>query len=234
MSAILKREFSSYFSSAIAYVVLAVFYFFSGMFLFWYCLLSDSANLTPVFINMFMVILFLIPILTMKLFSEEKRQKTDQALLTAPVSLLQVVMGKFFSAVLVYACCLAVFFVYAVILSCFTTPAWSLILCNFIGVFLMGCALIAIDMFISSLTESQIVAAVAGFAAGLAIYMIDSIASMIPVDFIKTILNSLSFLTHLQNFSAGLFTISDAVFFFSVIVIFVFLTIRVFEKKRWS
>ena len=229
MSAILKREFSSYFSSAIAYVVLAVFYFFSGMFFFWYCLLSDSANLTPVFINMFMVILFLIPILTMKLFSEEKRQKTDQALLTAPVSLLQVV-----SAVLVYACCLAVFFVYAVILSCFTTPAWSLILCNFIGVFLMGCALIAIDMFISSLTESQIVAAVAGFAAGLAIYMIDSIASMIPVDFIKTILNSLSFLTHLQNFSAGLFTISDAVFFLSVIVIFVFLTIRVFEKKRWS
>ena len=98
----------------------------------------------------------------------------------------------------------------------------------------MGCALIAIDMFISSLTESQIVAAVAGFAAGLAIYMIDSIASMIPVDFIKTILNSLSFLTHLQNFSAGLFTISDAVFFLSVIVIFVFLTIRVFEKKRWS
>ena len=95
MSAILKREFSSYFSSAIAYVVLAVFYFFSGMFFFWYCLLSDSANLTPVFINMFMVILFLIPILTMKLFSEEKRQKTDQALLTAPVSLLQVVFRCF-------------------------------------------------------------------------------------------------------------------------------------------
>lgn len=234
MGAIYRREMGSYFTSAIAYVVLAVFNIFAGVFFFGNCLIGDSANLTPVFTSMFLIMLFVVPILTMKLLSEEKRQKTDQALLTAPVSLIKIVLGKFFSACTVLACCFAVFIVYGLVISCFTQAAWSSILCNFVGMYLTGCALVAIGLFVSSLTESQVVAAIASFAAGLFIYMMDSIASVIPISFISDFITSLSFVNHLQKFSTGLFNLSDVVFFLSAITIFIFLTIKVIEKKRWS
>ena len=93
MLAIMKRELSAYFNSAVAYIVLAVFYFFSGLFFYLSCLMYNSASMSGVFSNMFMIILLLIPIITMRSFSEEKRQKTDQALLTAHVNLIEIVMG---------------------------------------------------------------------------------------------------------------------------------------------
>lgn len=235
MAAIFKREFSSYFNSAIAYIVLAVYTLFSGAFMFWYCLAYNSASLTPVFTNMLVVIALIIPVLTMKLFSEEKRQKTDQALLTSPVSVFQIVMGKFFAALLLYVCCLAIYFVYAIILACFVTPAWTLILCNFIALLLLGAALIAIGIFISSLTESQVVAAVVSMAVGLVlVMMIDLLASIIPVQAISGVISSLSFTTHYQPFTTGTFNVPDAVFFLSITAVFLFLTDRSLERKRWS
>ncbi|MBE6824513.1 MAG: ABC transporter [Ruminococcaceae bacterium] len=234
MLAILRRELSAYFNSAIGYIVMAVFYFFSGMYFYLYCLYYGSSNLTPVFSNMFMIILFLIPIITMKSFSEEKRQKTDQALLTAPVSLFEVVMGKFLSAFILYACCVAIFIVYAIVISFFTTPQWAVILCTILGMLLLGGSLIAIDIFISALTESQVIAAIISIAAGLFIYMIDSLANITQSTFLTGILSKVSFNNNFMNFTYGILNLSNFVFFVSVIAIFVFLTIRVFEKKRWS
>lgn len=234
MKAILKRELSAYFNSAIGYIVLAIFYFFSGMYFFLYCLYYGSASLTPVFANMFMIVLFLIPIITMKSFSEEKRQKTDQALLTAPVSLFEVVMGKFLGAFVLYMCCVAIFLLYTLVICFFTTPDWAVILCTILGMLLLGSALIAIDIFVSALTESQVIAAIISLAAGLFIYMIDSLASITQSQFLINILSGVSFNAHFNNFTYGILDLSDVVFFVSVIAVFVFLTIRVFEKKRWS
>ncbi len=234
MLAILRRELSAYFNSAIGYIVMAVFYFFSGMYFYLYCLYYGSSNLTPVFSNMFMIILFLIPIITMKSFSEEKRQKTDQALLTAPVSLFEVVMGKFLGAFILYACCVAIFIVYAIVISFFTTPQWAVILCTILGMLLLGGSLIAIDIFISALTESQVIAAIISIAAGLFIYMVDSLASITQSTFLTSILSTVSFNNNFMNFTYGILNLSNFVFFISVIAIFVFLTVRVFEKKRWS
>ena len=234
MKAILKRELSAYFNSAIGYIVLAIFYFFSGMYFFLYCLYYGSASLTPVFANMFMIVLFLIPIITMKSFSEEKRQKTDQALLTAPVSLFEVVMGKFLGAFVLYMCCVAIFLLYTLVICFFTTPDWAVILCTILGMLLLGGALIAIDIFVSALTESQVIAAIVSMAAGLFIYMIDSLASITQSQFLINILSGVSFNAHFNNFTYGILDLSDVVFFVSVIAVFVFLTIRVFEKKRWS
>ncbi|MGN0558475.1 MAG: ABC transporter permease [Acutalibacteraceae bacterium] len=234
MTAILKRELGSFFHSAIGYIVLAVFYAFAGLFFYLYCLYSNSASLTNVFGNMFLIILFVVPIITMKSFSEERKQKTEQALLTSPASIFQIVMGKFLGAFVMYCICIAIFLVFALVICFFTTPQWSVVIGNFVGVLLLGAALIAIDIFISSLTESQVISAVVGVAAGLVIYMLDSLASLVTVDFISTIISSISFLPHYTNFTNGIFSLADIVFFASVVGIFLFLTVRVFEKKRWS
>ncbi len=234
MSAILKRELSSYFNSAIAYVVMAVYFFFSGLFFYAYCFEGNTSTLSYVYSNMFVIILFIIPIITMKTFSEEKRQKTDQALLTSPASLTEIVLGKFLGAFVLYAICCCIFLVYAIVISFFAAPEWSVILCTFIGILLLGASLIAINVFISVLTESMIIAAIAGMGAGLIIYMMNSFIRMISIEWITNILNKIDFVNYYTNFTYGLLDISDIIFFLSVTGLFLFFTVRALEKRRWS
>ena len=234
MSAIIKRELSSYFNSAIGYIVLAVFYFFSGLFFYMYCLLSNTTSMSYVFLSMLMIVMLVIPIITMKSFSEERKQKTDQALLTAPISLTEMVLGKFFGAFLLYCICNAIYVLYAIILSFYATPDWAVFLTTMLGMLLMGGALIAIDLFISALTESQVIAAVVSIGIGLLIYMLDSLSNVFNVDWLTTLFHNISFDAHFTNFINGIINITSVVFFLSVIAIFLFLCVRVFEKRRWS
>ena len=234
MTAIIKRELSSYFNSAIGYIVLTVFYFFSGLFFYLYCLLSNSVSMNYVFLSMLMIVMLIIPIITMRSFSEEKKQKTDQALLTAPISLTEMVLGKFFGALILYGLCNAIFLVYAVILMFYATPDWAVLFCTLLGMLLMGGALIAIDLFISALTESQVIAAVISIGVGLFIYMIDSLTDIFDTEWITNILRSLSFDAHFTNFINGIVNVTSVVFFLSVIGIFLFLCVRVFDARRWS
>ena len=234
MGAILKRELGAYFSSATAYVVMAVYFFFSGLFFNFYCISANSSSLSYVYGNMFYIILFLIPIITMKTFAEEKKQKSDQALLTAPTSLTEIVLGKFLGAFCLYAICCCIFLVYAVVISFFASPEWSVILCTFIGILLLGGSLIAINVFISVMTESMVVAAVIGMGVGLVISMTNYLISLIQVDWIKNILNKINFLSYYENFTYGILSIVDVVFFLSVTALFLFFTVREIEKRRWS
>ena len=234
MSAIIKRELSSYFNSAIGYIVLAVFYFFSGLFFYMYCLMSNTASMSYVFLSMLMIVMLVIPIITMKSFSEERKQKTDQALLTAPISLTEMVVGKFLGAFLLYCICNAIYVLYIFIIACYASPDWAVFLTTMLGMLLLGGALIAIDLFISALTESQVIAAVISIGVGLLIYMLDSLTNIINVDGINAILHNLSFDAHFTNFINGIINLTSAVFFLSVIAVFLFLCVRVFEKRRWS
>lgn len=234
MSAILKRELSAYFNSAIAYVVMAVYFFFSGLYFYLYCFMGNTTSMSGVFNNMIYIILFLVPIITMKSFAEEKRQKTEQALLTAPVNLTEIVMGKFLGAYILYVLCSVIFLVYAVIVSFFASPSWSVVLCTFIGLLLFGAALIAINIFISVLTESMIVAAIFGMAVGFIILMMSTFTSVIPFEWLASVFEKINFITYYVNFSYGLLNITDIVFFLSVAALFIFFTVRVLEKRRWS
>lgn len=234
MVAILKRELSSYFNSAVAYVVMAVYFLFSGLFFSMICIENDTSSLSYVFGNMFIIILFIIPIITMKSFSEEKRQRTDQALLTSPTSLFEIVMGKFLGALILFAICSLIFVVYALVISFFTSPDWAVVLCTVLGILLLGSALIAIDIFISVLTESMIISAVAGMGVGLLIYMLSNLSSNITVDWIATIVKKIDFLTYYTNFTYGMLNLTDIIFFLSVTGLFLFFTARVLEKRRWS
>ena len=234
MSAIIKRELNSYFNSAIGYIVLAVFYFFSGLFFYLYCLMSNTASMSYLFLSMLMIVVLTIPIITMRSFSEEKKQKTDQALLTAPVSITEIVLGKFLGAFLLYCLCNAIYVIYILILATYAAPDWAVFFCTLFGMLLMGGALIAIDLFISALTESQIIAAVLSIGVGLFIYMLDSLSSMLSVEWITNLFHNISFDAHFTNFINGIINLTSVLFFVSVIAVFLFLCVRVFEKRRWS
>lgn len=234
MTAILKKELSSFFTSAVGYVVMAVYYFFAGLFFYCYCLLMDSKDMATLFSNMFMITVLVIPIITMKSLSEEKKQKTDQALLTSPLGLGEIVTGKFLGALIMFLCCVAIYVVFAFTLSVYSAPDWSVFIGNLLGTILLGAAMISINIFISSLTESMIISAIVGICVGLAIFFIDSIASLISISWISTAVSSLSFVSHYENFTTGILSVSDMVFFLSVIALFNFLTLRVLEKRRWS
>ncbi|MBQ3331254.1 MAG: ABC transporter permease subunit [Ruminococcus sp.] len=234
MTAIIKRELSSYFNSAIGYIVLAVFTFFSGLFFYMYCLLSNTTSMSYVFLSMLMIVMLVIPIITMRSFSEERKQKTDQALLTAPISLTEMVLGKFLGAFLLYCICNAVYIIYIFIIACYASPDWAVFLTTMLGMLLMGGALIAVDLFISALTESQVIAAVISIGVGLLIYMLDSLSNLISAEWFTAILHNLSFDAHFTNFINGIINLTSVVFFLSVIAVFLFLCVRVFEKRRWS
>lgn len=193
---------------------------------------TDMSNL---FTSLFFIVTILIPVLTMRLFSEEKKQKTEQGLLTAPVSIGGIVMGKYLAALTLYTIGLAIIFVYALILSFFGAVAWGIVISNILALFLLGAAFIAVTLFISSLTENQVVAAVVGMIVLLALALIDVVAryaESVPV--VPTVLNALSFYTRYYDFTAGLFDPASVLFYVSTAVIFNFFTVRVFEKRRWS
>ena len=233
MKAIFKREFTSYFSSSIGFAYLAVFLFFSGLF-FYNILLMNRADLTPLFGSMSVIALIVIPLLTMKLFSEEKKQKTDQALLTAPVSLSGIVLGKYFAALLVYALGLCINLVFGFVLSGFANPEWMVIIGNILGMLFLGAALIAVGTFISSLTESQVIAAVINFAVSLVMILLDTLSMQIPVPFISTLIGWISFGARMIPFSMGILNYANMIFFASVAAVFLFLTTRILDRRRWS
>jgi len=233
MKAIIKRELSSYLTSAGGYVFLAIYWLMSG-FMFYITLVYGVAELSSVFGMLNILSLLLLPILTMKLWSEEKKQKTDQLLLTAPINLFSLVFAKFMSAFILYAIANAITLVYALILSFFAAPDWAVFLGNIVGILLLGAAILSIGVFVSSMTESQVVAAIISWAASILLYLTDLFVGSIPVQALARFVNGLSFTARYTPFTAGIFDFSNVVFFVSVVAVFLFLTIRILDKKRWS
>ena len=225
MKAIFKREVRSYFSSPVGYVCVAALMALYGWWYYQAMLTSSSSYITSVFGTMFTFSMMIIPIITMRSMTDDQKNKTDQALLTAPVGVTSVVLGKFF------ACC----FVYFVA----TTlggilPAWGEIIGNYIGTLLYGAAMIAIGVFISSLTVSQIIAAIGTFVVSIVLMYMDSLASAVSNQVISTVIQWLSFYDRYSTFTQGMFSISSVIFFISVSAVFVFLTARKVESRRWS
>ena len=234
MGAIYRRELSSFFTSPIAYVFLAVFNIFAGIFFTSSCLSYATTDMAGVYGNMFLMLLFLFPILTMRLFSEEKKNKTDQCLLTSPVGLTSIVVGKYLAAVTVFAVSLITFIIYAVILAAFSPVSWAILIGSILGTFFTGVAFIAVGVFVSSLTENQIVAAIGGFVLMTLMYLVDLLAQSVTNTNLQNFIMKFSFYSKYSEFSTGIFNISSILFFISTAVIFNFLTIRVLEKRRWG
>lgn len=234
MGAIFRREVGSYFTSSVAYVFLASFFLLSGYFFYDTTLASGTSSMSGFFSSILLFAVILIPILTMRSFSEEKKQKTDQGLLTAPVNLGSIVLGKYFAVLMVYICGISVVWIYSIILSFFGTVDWVMILSNYAALIIIGAAFISIGVFISALTENQAVAAVGGIIVLMCLYMLDYIAQNIDFEILSDILNALAFYNKYYEFTCGIFNLSSVLFYVSVAAIFNFLTVRIFERKRWA
>ena len=234
MTAIFKREINAYFDTPLGYVFLAVYYLFAGYFFYNYNLYANSTDMRALFEILFTVTLFLVPILTMRLMSEDRRNKTDQLLMMAPIGTLAIVMGKLLAAAVVYLAAMLITIVEAFVLSVFAAVEWSVVFGHFIGLFLLGLALISVGMLISTLTENQIIAAIGTFIISVLLMYMDSLASVVSNEVLSTAIQWFSFNDRYSTFTQGMFSISSVIFFISVVAVFVFLTARKVESRRWS
>lgn len=235
MGAVFRREFKSFFTNPIGYVVMAAVFCVSGYLFYGYNLYMGMTDLTGVYNGLFTISLLVLPFLTMRSFSEEKRQKTDQALLTAPTGLTGIVLGKFFASLLLFALALSITLVYAVIIAFQVTPDWILLIGNFLGLLLVGGVVIAIGMMISCLTESQVIAAIGTLAVSLILLSVDMLGSIFSsISWIESVTSFLSISTRYSDFTTGLIQYDNILFFLSLQALFVFLTVRVLDSKRWN
>ena len=235
MVAIFKREMKAYFTSPIAYIYLAVFYLISGFYFSTMNLNGKTSDMSYVFAGVFTIMMILIPLLTMRLFADEKKQKTDQCLLTAPVNLAEIVIGKFMAASAVFVVGMLIYIPYIIVLLSFTSQlAWASIIGNITGLLLVGCSFISIGIFVSSLTEIQIVSAIISLIINFVLYMIDVLAATITFEPLKKVMVAVGFYNRFTEFTQGILNVTSIVFFISVIFVFNFLTVRVLEKRRWS
>jgi len=255
--AIIQKELKHFFVSPIAYVVMVIFltlsgyFFYTGMVRFseqfkyakqmirFYqnpeMLTRFNLNemvVAPALFNMIFVFLFLLPLIMMRTFAEEKRQRTDELLMTSPLTVNQILFGKFFGSLLFILILIAPTMVYQALLFIFAKPEMGPILTGYLGVVLFAAGGVAIGLFASSLTENQIIAAVITFVILLFMFIIN-FAGQSEGTFIYGIVKYLSVADHIRNLLRGLLDTRDLVYFGSIITLFLFLTKRSIESVQW-
>lgn len=233
MTAIYKRDLKGYFRTPLGFVFLAAFCFFAA-YPFSYLFADGSNYVSGVFATMCLPFLMLLSLLTMNILSEERRHKTDQVFLTAPVSVGSVIMGKFLAALTVFTIGMMITVVFAIITAIYVSPDWPLFLSGFLGMYLSGCAVLAIGVFISSLTESQVISAVISIAVTIMIFLMDSLGGVSGLKFLQGFIEKISFQARFKTFLSGVFDYTNIIYFISITALFLFLATRVIERRRWS
>lgn len=229
------RELKSYFLTPIGYIFCGMFLVVSGMAFAECTLLAQSTNsLGTYFTYMMFIFAILIPLLTMKLFADDKRNRTDQILLTSPVSIFGIVMGKYLAAITVFGATFVVNSFNFVLLFNYGTPNAVSIFMNIFGIFLLGAAFIAIGIFLSSLTENQLIAAVSAMGVNVAMLLISTLASEVESEFWRTVIKWFSVIDRFTPFTNQMLDISAIIYYISLAAIALFLTTRVLEKRRWA
>jgi ABC-2 type transport system permease protein len=247
---ICRKELKSYFASPIAYLLMGIFavifgfFFYSAtaMFVMQSMQSQMSGQAMPMDVNEWVIRnllmnasvvgLFLIPMITMRLFAEEKRSGTMELLMTSPVRDVEIILGKWLAALALYACVLAISAINIGILFIYGEPDIRPILTGYLGLLLQGGALLAIGSFISTTTRNQIIAGGATFAASLMLWVLDWVSAYEQAAWAKVV-SYLSVVTHFEPFSKGVIDTKDVVFYVSMIFFGLFLTARSMESLRW-
>ena len=248
---IAKKELKAYFTSPIAYVVIAVFLLLSGFFFYslvwWFNAQSmqmaqnpyyaQQINInqmvyTPLFHNISIILLLMLPLLTMRLFAEEKKIGTEELLFTSPLSVNEIILGKYAASLVVLAVMLLLTGLLSLFTFAFGNPEATPLLCGYLGLFLMGAAFISLGIFYSSLTENQIVSAILTFGT-LLLFWILSWASSSAGGLWKGVLNYLSFFEHFDGLTRGILDTADIVYYLSFSFFGLFLTHAVIQSRRW-
>ena len=246
MLAIYKKELRSYFLNAIGYVYLGVFLSAAALISGITTLMQQSYNTASYFTTLIYTFIILIPLLTMRLFSEEKKLRTEQLLLTAPVSIPAMIMGKYLAAMTLFGGSLLVSLINLFPLYSYSAaeatsdaishvgPLTAQIAGCFIGVLFIGAAFVAIGMFISSLTENQLAAAVSTIAVIVVMLVLEMANSYIDSYTVRSIISWICIISRFSNFAAGLLDFASILYYASLAAIFLLLTGRVYERRRWA
>jgi ABC-2 type transport system permease protein len=196
---------------------------------------GEDASYTTYFTMLLYLFIIIIPLLTMKLVSEERKMRTDQLLTTAPVTLSGIVFSKYLAALTMFGGSFIVTsIVYFIPLSMYGNPNAAMYIGCVVGVFLVGSAFISIGIFISSLTENQFISALGTIGTIIFLLLVSSLNNYINNEAIRNFLSGLSVTSRYSYFANGLFAYDALLYFISISAVFLFLTIRVFEKRRWS
>ena len=236
MLAIFKREFRSYFTGVVGYVFLVVVLTMAAAVFCFTTLFSMSSNVTTYFVVMLLFSAIVLPLLTMKSFSEERKLKTEQLVLTSPVSLTGMVIGKFLAAYAMFAIALIFTSLYFLLLIPYAiTFKAAVLLGNIVALLLVGAVFISIGLFVSSLTENQLSAAVGTIAIIFAFLVVGLLSSLIPASYdIRYVLDSLSIFSRFNAFTAGYFDWSAIIFYVTLGALFLYLTVRVYDRRRYN
>ncbi len=233
MFAIYKRELRAYFTGVIGYAYLVIFLAVGAVMFSATTLFAMTADVTTFFTFMMLFSAVTLPLLTMKSFSEERKTKTEQLLLTAPVSLVSMVLGKFFAAYTMFGGAVLVSSLSFLLLYPFAVVKTALLLGNLLALLLVGMTFAAIGLFISSLTENQLAAAVGTIAVLLLFLGIGLINGLLPANYwLRYIFDCLSLFSRFTTFTNGIFDLSGLVYYLSVTAVFLYLTVRVFDRRR--
>ncbi len=233
MTAVFKREFKAYFTTPVGYIYLAAYYFFLGLY-FKEMYSYGATDVGSIISAMMIIVVFSMPFITMRLMSEDRRQKVDQTLLTGPVRLSAIVMGKFFAALAIFALGFAPTVIFEIIVVAYVSINILPYVYVLLGMLLLGGALIAIGMFISSLTESTVIAAILSIVVNFIVLYMSTFASLIKVGWLSAIAEKAAFISAFDSFSEKMFSVSDVVYFISIIAAFLFLSVRSLDRRRWA
>lgn len=248
MFAIFKKELRSYFINAIGYVFVGVFLAVAALLCCYTTLGARTYNTSSYFQMMIFSFIILIPLLTMKLFAEEKKLRTEQLLLTAPVSIPGMILGKYFAAFTLFLGCVLVscinffpLYSYANIEAAGKSyadehvgPATAEIISCLVGIVLIGAAFIAIGLFVSSLTENQLAAAVITVAIIFVMLVLDLLNQYIDVYAIRFVISWFCVISRFSRFTSGILDFASIIYYISITAVFLLLTVRVYDKRRWG
>ena len=235
MLAIFKKEIRAYFITPIGYVFIALFLAVNGVLFSVNTLrLGRNSNINAYFYWIILALVLLVPILTMKVFTEEKKMRTEQLLLSAPVPLFKIVVAKYLAAYAMFVLVLGIASLNFIILTIYGSPNFAIFLGSMISLLLIGAACVAIGVFFSALTENQFIAATSTMAVLLTFVGMNLFNDLISSTFLRGFFNWFSLLARFNLFSFGFFDLQAILYYVSVAAVFIFLTIRVYEKKRWN
>lgn len=234
MLAIFKKEMINYFVSVIGYIFIAIMVAFGGYFYTTTSLNYANSDMRGMFNGYLSVLVFVIPILTMKLFSEEKKNKTDQSLMTLPVSAYEIVLGKFFAALSMFVISLSITLSYVLVVMLFGQFQGALVFGNYLAMILLSGVLISLGLMISSLTDNQIVSAVLSFFILFGSYSLGGILSQLKSQLLIKLLSFFAIFSHHTDFTYGVFGLDKIFYYLSLNVLFLLITTQVIEKKRFD
>ncbi|WP_127580260.1 ABC transporter permease subunit [Paenibacillus koleovorans] len=228
--AICKKELQMYFYSPVAYVAFALYFVISGFFFSSNFIYSQVVDVRMLSGNTTLIFLFVIPLLTMRLVSDELRQGTDELLLTSPTSIGEIIIGKYLSALIVQFMLVAGSLLYPFIMSRYGELDQPVLWMMMLSMFLTGAAMMAVGLFASSLSAHQMVAAIAGFAMLLILWLIDWLGDTMGKG--RELFAKFSIVGRGRNFDKGILDFSDFLFFVMLAAVFVLLSIQILERKR--